>query len=58
MLDIYKEQLENPKLQVVNNAQQVVTEVCGTSMQTIGIDMLHNEQKCNKCAKVSVTNML
>ena len=40
MLNIYKEPLENPKVQVVNNTQQVFTEVCATNMQTIGIDML------------------
>ena len=44
-LNIYKEPLENPKVQVINNMQQVVTEVYATSMHTIGIDMLCNEQK-------------
>ena len=42
MLNIYKEPLENPKVQVVNNTQQVVTEVCVTSMQTVSIYMIHN----------------
>ena len=42
-LNIYKEPLENPKVQVVNNVQQVVAVGCATSMHTIGIDMFHNE---------------
>ena len=54
MFNIYKEPLENPKVQVVNNKQQVVTEVCATSMQTIGIDEIHNEQKLdNMCKKLA-----
>ena len=54
ILNIYKEMYENPKVQVVNNTQQVVTEVCTTSMQTISIDMLHNEHKLdNMCKKLA-----
>ena len=43
-LNIYKEPLENPEGQVVNNTQQFVTEVYTTSRDTMAIDMLHNEQ--------------
>ena len=42
-LNIYEEPLENPNAQVVNNTQQVVTEVCATSMHIISIDTLCNE---------------
>ena len=51
MLSIYKEQLENPKVKVVNNVQQVVREVCATSMHTIGVDALCNGQKQYKMCK-------
>ena len=51
MLNIYKKPLENPKVQVVNNTQQVVTEVCATSMHNMGVDTLHNEQSKTKCVK-------
>ena len=44
MLNIYKEPLEIPKVQIVNNVQQAVMEVCATSMHTIGIDTLCSEQ--------------
>ena len=43
ILNIYKEPLQNPKVHIVNNMQQVVTEVYATSMHTIGIDMLCTE---------------
>ena len=33
-LNIYKNLLENPKAQVVNNAQEIVTVICATNMQT------------------------
>ena len=57
MLNIYKEWLENPKVQAVNNTQQVVTEVCATGMQTISINMLHNEQNWdNMCKKLASQN--
>ena len=45
MLNIYEEQLEKPKAQIVINMQQVVMEVCDTSMHTISIGILHNEQR-------------
>ena len=52
MLNIYKVPLENPNVQVVSNAQQFVTEVCAISMYTIGVDILHNEQKHDKMCKI------
>ena len=45
MLNIYKQLLEDSKVQVVNNMQQVMTEVCATSVHTIGNDMLHIKQR-------------
>ena len=51
MLNIYKELLENPTVQVVNNAQQVVMEACATSMHIVGIDMFGNEQKWDNTCK-------
>ena len=51
-LNIYKELMENPKVQVINNTQQVVAGVCATSMHTIGTDTLQNEQMWGqKCVK-------
>ena len=56
MLNIYKEPLENPKIQIVNNTKQVVTEVCPTSMHTIG--MIHSavNKSMTKHAKCCITN--
>ena len=51
MLNIYKVPLENPNIQVVNNMQQVVTEVYATSMHTIGIDTLCYEKKGDNMSK-------
>ena len=43
-LNIYKEPLESPNAEEVNNTQQVVMEICTTSMHTISIGRLCNEQ--------------
>ena len=51
MLNIYEEPQENPKAQVVNNSQEVVTEICATNMHNISASMLHNEQKLDKTGK-------
>ena len=50
-LKIYKEQLENPRVQVVNNMQQVATEVLATSMHMLRIDMLCSDQKWDYMSK-------
>ena len=42
---------ENPKVQVVNNTQQVVAEVYATTMHIIGIDTLCKEQKQDETCK-------
>ena len=49
--NINKQPLENPKVQVVNNMKQVVTEVCANSMHTVGNDTLHNEPKWDNMCK-------
>ena len=51
MFNIYKEPLENPKVWVANNIQHVVTEVCATSMYTVGLDTLCNDQKWDRICK-------
>ena len=53
-LDIYKELMENPKAQVVDNTQEVVLEICATNMHTISISMLHTEQKQDKMCTILV----
>ena len=54
MLDISKGQLKNQNVQVVNNMQQVITEVCATSMRNTGTDTLYSEQKQDKrCKKLA-----
>ena len=45
LLNIFKEPLKNPKVQVVKDMQQVVREVCATSIHDLGIDTLYSEQK-------------
>ena len=42
-LNIYKEPLENPTAQVVNNTQEVIMEICATNIHTISTSMLCNE---------------
>ena len=37
MLNKYKEPLENQNIQVVNNTQQVISEVCATILHTVWI---------------------
>ena len=51
MLNIYKEPSETPKAEIISNLQSVVTEICATSMHTIDIDVLHNEQMWDKTCK-------
>ena len=51
MLNIYEELSENPKAQIVSNSQLSVMEICATSMHTIDINTLHNEQKWDKMCK-------
>ena len=53
-LNTYKEPLENAKVQIVNNTQQVLMEVSATSMHTVGIGVLYNEQKWDKIWKTLV----
>ena len=51
-LNIHKEPIESQKVQVVNNMQQVGTEVFVTSMHTLGIDTLCNEPKQDNMCKM------
>ena len=52
MVNIYEEPLENPKAQVVINAQEVVTEMCATNMHTVNTRTICSEQKWGmKCTK-------
>ena len=50
-LHIYKEPLKNPKAQSVHNTQQVIMEICTTSMHTVSIGMLYSEQTWDMMCK-------
>ena len=51
ILNIYKEPIENPEVLALNDTQQVFAEVHATSVQTIGIDSIHDGQKWDKACK-------
>ena len=57
MFNIYEKPFENPKAQVVNNTQQFVMEACATSMHSISIGTLCNEQKWDKMCKKLASQM-
>ena len=50
-LSIYKEPLENPKIQLVSNTQGHVTEISATHMHTISTSMLCTKQKWDKMCR-------
>ena len=57
ILNMHKKPLENPKVQVINNTQWVVTKVCATRMHTIGIAILCHEQNWDKMCKMVISKI-
>ena len=53
-LNIYKEPMQNPKIQVANNTQEIVMEICATNMDNISTSILCTEQLWDKpCRKLA-----
>ena len=57
ILNIYKEPLENPKIQIVSNTQEIGMEICATRMHIISTSVLHTEQKWDKTCRKLVTKI-
>ena len=57
MLNIYNNLLENQKAWVVNYTQEVVMEICATTMHTISTSTMYNEQKRDKMCKKLVSQI-
>ena len=51
MSNIYEEPLENQKAQIVNNTQQIVAEICATSMHKVSIGHSTMSKSGTECAE-------